>query len=401
MTNKIDLLVCRFTSYDQNSFTEEALAYSENSIIYFTDFDKIILKHKPDDIKGIPSVIHYPVPKNKKLYLLFFLFFWAPLQIIILLILFLYIALRFRPKIIWTDNTLVGALWAIFRRLIGCACFIYDNRDWIALDSKQSFFSWVANNVVWPRLDYLATVSSDLQINYTEKIRLMRNQFFGKEVTQNLVLYNSPFPIKIAKEAEGGHKTNICFVGQIREDSGLELLIPLLPKLYETHGIKLKIFGPTIKHQRKPHKDKITAFVKNGGFEKYVHFYEWIDSEEKFHNSIKDCFCGVSLFTNESSYSAMAIPGKILVYLQMAIPLVATQGNGVFTEIIEKYRLGFLVSPNSDEIMDSIINLYNQQTFFSTNIRNYAKKHKGKTATDYINLALKTKKRGAVEQDRS
>ena len=175
MPKRVDLLLFKFITYDQSWFTQEALAYSDNSILYFSDFDKIILKHKPDHIKGLPRVIYYPTPKNQKFYSLTFPFFWAPMHILIISILFLYITLRFRPKTVWTDNTWVGGLWSILKKLIGFDCFIYDSRDWIATDSKKSFFSYFANNVVWPRVDYLATVTSDLQINITERVRLMRN----------------------------------------------------------------------------------------------------------------------------------------------------------------------------------------------------------------------------------
>ena len=389
MPKRVDLLLCKFITYDQSWFTQEALAYSDNSILYFIDFDKIILKHKPDHIKGLPRVIYYPSPKNQKFYSLTFPFFWAPMHILIISILFLYITLRFRPKTVWTDNTWVGGLWSILKILIGFDCFIYDSRDWIATDSKKSFFSYFANNVVWPRVDYLATVTSDLQINITERVRLMRNQFWKKEVSQNLVLYGYPLPIKIAKEATDRHKNNICYVGQIREDTGLELLIPLMPKLYETHGIKLKILGPATLHHKEPHKNKIMHLVSSGGFGNYVQFYDWIDSEEEFHNTIKDCFCGISLFTSSTSYHSMAIPGKISVYLQMVIPLLVTHGNGDFTEVIKKYDLGYVINPDRNEIMDPILNLYNKQQYFSKNIRNYAEKFTQKTVTEYINLAFK------------
>ena len=114
MQKKIDLLLCRFVTYDQGWFTEEALDYSKNSILYFIDFDKIILKYKPENIKGLPSIIRLPALKNQKLYALMHPFFLAPLQIMILSFFFLYVALRFRPKIVWTDSTWVGGLWWIY-----------------------------------------------------------------------------------------------------------------------------------------------------------------------------------------------------------------------------------------------------------------------------------------------
>ena len=140
MSKRVDLLLFKLITYDQSWFTQEALAYSDNSILYFSDFDKIILKHKPHHIKGLPRVIYYPTPKNQKFDSLTFPFFWAPMHILIISILFLYITLRFRPKTVWTDNTWVGGLWSILKKLIGFDCFIYDSRDWIATDSKKSFF---------------------------------------------------------------------------------------------------------------------------------------------------------------------------------------------------------------------------------------------------------------------
>ncbi len=117
MPKKIDLLLCRFVTYDQGWFTEEALDYSKNSILYFIDFDKIILKYKPENIKGLPSIIRYPKPKNQKLYALMHPCLLAPLHFMILSLFFLYVALRFRPKIVWTDSTWVGSLWSILKKI--------------------------------------------------------------------------------------------------------------------------------------------------------------------------------------------------------------------------------------------------------------------------------------------
>ena len=51
MAKRVNLLLCRLVTYDQGWFTQEALEYSDNRILYFIYFDKsaadFIADYKP------------------------------------------------------------------------------------------------------------------------------------------------------------------------------------------------------------------------------------------------------------------------------------------------------------------------------------------------------------------
>ena len=75
--HKIDFASLKMSSFDQETFLKDSVSYSENSILYFFDFEKITLEHKPGWLKWLPKTIHFFFPKNSILRNRFKLLWWS------------------------------------------------------------------------------------------------------------------------------------------------------------------------------------------------------------------------------------------------------------------------------------------------------------------------------------
>ena len=89
---------------------------------------------------------------------------------------------------------------------------------------------------------------------------------------------------------------------------------------------------------------------------------------------MKDCFCGINLITTAESYSSFAVPGKFIQYLQMKIPILATQNNGI-VEVIEENNLGIVIEPSASLILSSVRKLYKDQNEHIISVLKYAREY--------------------------
>ena len=374
---RLDFLCFKFDSFDRLSFSQEALSFSNNSMVLFYNFHEINLGHKPEGIKRFPTNIKFPLPKNKRMHQIFFPFI-SGLHIIMMTSLFFYLCLRYRPKVVWAESPWAGLPFALARKLKLCEKFIFCGADWLITNQKRSLTSHIGINIIWIYSDLICSRSCDLLISYTEKIKNSRIKYWGKPVGK---LEHIQFPptLKIHPKAKVGKRLNICYMGQIRKESGFEVIIPLLPLLNKKYGIKLKVIGPS-----SPLHDELIDFAKKSGKEKYVDFYQWVDSD-KIHEVMSECFCGINFLT-ATDYSNNTIPGKLMHYLQMLMPPLITWANGPYSKVIEKNSLGIAIEPTKNELNRAIENLFKYQTAFQENIINLISKQDTKTVTDYVNI---------------
>ena len=146
--HKIDFASLKMSSFDQETFLKDSVSYSENSILYFFDFEKITLEHKPGWLKWLPKTIHFFFPKNSilrnRLRLL-----WGSIVIGQFLFLFSFICVFYRPRICWTEVAPVSWMFGIAKKLGLCKQSIYCSGDWLANQKKKGVLGWFANDFVW------------------------------------------------------------------------------------------------------------------------------------------------------------------------------------------------------------------------------------------------------------
>ena len=369
-------------SFDRIPFTRDILSHSKNSMLFFYDFRDIHLIHKPDHVKWFPKTIKFPWLKNQKTTDLLLPFLWL-IFFGTFIFLSVILCIVYRPKVCFTSNTWVGAVFGIARKIGLCKTFIYCSGDWLANQGNDGFLSRLANNYLFVYMDYIASATSDLTNSYSKLCEEARELYWGKKVPKKIYRRYPP-PIEIFSNAVSSKRIHICFLGQVRIDSGLDLVLPLLPELYRDNGTKLKIIGPTSTAKR----TQIEETIKNQNLENFTELYDYLPVNE-MKEVMSDCFCGINLITTEESYSSFAIPGKFIYYLQMQIPVLTTKNNGL-VEVIEENNLGIIIEPNPSLISSSIYKLYNDQETYKTNISKYAKKHSYLSIEDYLKIIQET-----------
>ena len=369
----------KMDSFDKNSFSHDILSYSKNSMMFFYGFKCIHLEYKPDHVKWFPTTIKFPSLKNHAFSNLMLPFLWV-IFFGTFLFLSAIICIIYRPKVCLTENAWVGAVFGIARKIGLCKTFIYCTGDWLANQGDKGFLSRLANNYLFVFMDYIAVTTCDLVDSYSKLCNEARERYWGRKLARNTYTRYPP-PINLYAKTISSKRTNICFLGQVRKDSGLDLILPLLPELHRDIGAKLKIIGPYSTIER----TRIEETVKSLGLEIFVELYDFLPLDE-LQEVMKDCFCGINLITTADSYSSFAVPGKFIQYLQMKIPILATQNNGI-VDVIKENNLGVIIEPSASLILSSLLNLYKDQKKYTRNIIKYAKDHPYLSIKDYLKMA--------------
>ncbi|KMP12716.1 hypothetical protein UR09_00020 [Candidatus Nitromaritima sp. SCGC AAA799-A02] len=376
----LDILILKFDSFDRPSFSEEVLAYSKNSLIAYWDFEKFSFEHKPDYIRGLPRILKYPKPGRSKWFRMISLPFLLAYHTLLLIFCFGYICVRYRPEVCWTENTFVAMFFGFLKKLGFCKHTIYFIGDWLVSERKQGLQKYFANNIIWGSMDYFAASLSDLVINISDEISRARETRWGRNITKRECSHFPP-TIKINPNVDNRPRNNICFLGQVREDSGLNLLIPLLRPLNEKLGIKLKLIGTGT-----PHRKILEKQIRTQEVEDCVKLYDWAEIKN-LPDLLGDCFCGLNLLTSLESYSVYTVPGKLIQYLQMLVPVLITKNNGAFTEVTLQHDLGMVIEPNAEAIIPAIETLMKNHDKYRQKIINFTENQRAKTVKDYIELS--------------
>ena len=350
-------------------------------MLFFYDFQAIRLEHKPDHVKWFPATIKFPFLKNHALSNLLLPFLWI-IFFGTFLLLSAIICVLYRPKVCLTENIWVGAVFGIARKIGLCKIFICCTGDWLANQSRKGFLSRLANNYLFVYMDYIANTTCDLADSYSKLANEARDRYWGRQLSR-IIHHRHPPPVDVYPNAIPDTRTNICFLGQVREDSGLDLILPLLPELHRDIGAKLKIIGPSLSVERLRTEETVESL----GLKNFVELYDFLPLSE-LEEVMKDCFCGINLITNEKSYSSFATPGKFIQYLQMKMPILATKNNGI-VDVIEENNLGIIIEPKASMILSSIRKLYKDQKNYITNIIKYAEKNPYLSIKDYLKIIEK------------
>jgi glycosyltransferase involved in cell wall biosynthesis len=372
---KLDLLVLKFNAWDRASFLKEVIDYSENSMVFIFDFEKIMLEYKPADIDFPIETIRYKQTKmvNRSRFLLAF---FSSLDIAIFMFFFLYLCIKFRPKVCWMDNTWPAVVTGIMRVFGFCGYSIYTPSDWLVNDQKKISIRNLANNLLWPVMDYFACRLNDNVLNLTDEIGKARIQYWGTKVTKRESTHSRLICLKNSDVQTGRNK--IGFLGRVLSDSGLELVILTLKRKAPEKKIILKIIGPVT-----PHSKRLKQFIKEHEADDLVEICDFVEAG-KLQDCLSDCFCGVNLISVHGGHTAYTIPGKMIEYLQNFMPVLVTNFIGNFYKIIEDNQLGLVINPTEEEIFKAIEHLYKQQQQYIDHINKFVGKYSVGKIEDYI-----------------
>lgn len=366
LKSSVDILVLKMYSYDTAFFNSNILDSYKNPLIINFNFDKIWVEHKPANV----SLKHESLPfcklKMPYLHSNALLFFETLINFFIYLKITIIPILKYRPKIVLVEHTYVAVVTGFFARMGICQKGIYAAGDWLASDkNKKKVLSYVHSKIVFPFLDFLACQLNDLVINYTPQIAAARYGFWGRNVARNEKSYAYKPKIAIGQDFINTTGNKICFIGNVREDSGLDVVISALASIRKKHDISVAVIG-----KASSLNDRLIKLSEKIGVSQFVHFMGFIETD-KFQEVISDCFCGINILQNVDSYSACTIPGKFFHYLQYLLPVVTTEGGGPFIAIIRKYGLGIVINHSEEEFVCAVAEIYKNQRQYKKNILNY------------------------------
>jgi glycosyltransferase involved in cell wall biosynthesis len=355
---KADILAFKMNSSDTESFENDIINYSKNSIILIHDLEKITVRYKPSNIYLKDNIIWYFKTKNHKYFYIF--------NTVKILKLFFLICWKFRPRVVWVENTDAAVIVGLLRKCRLCDESIYVPGDWLVNPvNKKNFFSYVANNLLFPINDYLACKLNDVVLNHTPRLSEARYKFWGRKIAKKEKLYIFNPRIKISAISPNKMSKNICFIGQMRKDSGLDLAIKALNKIRQEEDVSLIIIGPKTHHY-----EYFKQLSKQYHVEQYVKFLGFVETDQLI-KILSDCFCGINILTLKQTYSYYTIPGKIMHYIQYMLPVIVTDGIGFFSSVVRDNELGLVIEPSETEFINSIFKIFHAQEQYRNNILKY------------------------------
>ena len=380
MDKQIDILAYKIESFDSDYFRESLVSYSPNSILLIFNQKKIWFSYRPLNCKIRSRDFRFFRFSNPKLnyYIYPILFLIDHFRIFKLL---LSICLRQRPKVLLVENTYVAAIIGIIRKCNIVKKMIYLPGDWLAGSKNVGMWNNIGNNMVFPFFDYWACRFSDVTLDCTEYIAEARSNFWKRKISKREIVYRPMLKTKV--RSVNDNRKRIVFVGNVREDSGLELVIRILGTVRINLDISLKIIGA--------YNDKCAFLYKVAQecrVEKYVEFLGFAE-RYKFEELFSDCFCGINILTSEYSHTTKTFPAKVLDYLQYLLPVIVTNNVGIIVKDIQSQELGLVINPNEAELAEALIEIYTNWKKYIESITRYINSVKGLYAKDiFANIFL-------------
>lgn len=363
-------VVFKMDSFDTESFNKRVEeAYGDSVIINFS-FDKVWLAHLPGlqsrkqsrfrllKIEtGSEAIDYYLVVFCSFINLLFF-------DLILLLA-----CLKFHPRVLLVEHTYV-AIWGGFLRRIGLAGkSIYAAGDWVANDSnKKNLLGHWHCNIVFPRLDAWACRLNDEVLNYTPQIQEARFKFWSRKIPHSEKTYLYKPRVDVARDFIDKKEKKIFFLGNLRHDSGLDVVLSALKELNNRYGCGLTIVGTLGQGF-----DSFRRLACDQGVSELVEFKGFVETEE-LNILTEECFCSINLLTSQSSYSSYTVPGKFYHYLQHLLPVITTRGAGPFAQTVIQHGLGRVIDPQPQAFIDAAEDIFNHQKEYKLNILDYIDK---------------------------
>lgn len=357
------ILVFKTDSFDTDSIVKDVLSFNSDAVVLILGFDRRIrVVHTPEGREG--EAIELPrfasERLNKRLAPILFFF-----DLVAYARLFTGVCLRRRPRLCWIENTFAAAILGVLKRLGLCGEIIYLPGDWLMPEKRGAGLKRYLWGLLFIAADYAACSSAALVLNSTARITEARRRFWGREIAKKEEIYSFNLEVK-ADESAREQRQKICFMGNVRSDSGLEIVVSSIAKMKETAGVSLKVIGPA------GGEDAVRNMADPYGIASNIEFAGFVE-RERLPQAVSDCFCGVNLLTDPESYSSYTIPGKIIHYLQFLLPVITTKGAGVMADVIAKNGLGLVIEPNEDEFIEAVMKLREKQDEFRGNILAYIK----------------------------
>ncbi len=286
-------------------------------------------------------------------------------QLFVYIFNFVKLLFKKKPNIVIVNGYILPIFSGIYCSIFKCKSY-YVCADWfVGLNKNEDhWLSKISNNKIFPLLDRLSCFFSSGVINYHELIGEKRREYHGKEIAKESYVYQFTLVKKYTI-----HNANkyVIFIGNVRYDSGLDIIINAIHGYNESchRNIKLRIIG------RENEAVKLLMdYVNQRSLNSCVEFMGY-QPREDFSKLFKDVFCGVNLITSKNSYTTYTLPGKVFDYIQYGIPILASKNIGTVAQIIKENRIGVISDIDYKSLIGSIDMLDKNFSELSYNIDEY------------------------------
>lgn len=373
---KIEILAIKAESFDSETFTGDIKNYEKDSLVALYNRKGLWIEYKPEFVK-IKNFYPGSAEKIKNItlrYLLYPLtFFIDHLRVLFLL---LNVSIVYGVKNAIVDASDLAVISGVLRKIGLYSKSIYWCGDWFGGNrTRMGIWTNIGGNVVFPMMDYLAYVLNDLTLNISEDIQKARTQYWRHKTLNKQDIFRCRLVIKGNKAQEKRNK--ILFIGNLRNDSGFDIVLNSLKQI-KNKKIEFKLVGGGGYYL-----DKFKYTVKNLSLENRVNIIGFTE-RSSFGKVFSDSFCGVNLITSKESYSSKTLPAKIFDYLQFLIPVIVSENLGLISEMIAKYKVGCVISPSVENLIDAVNKVYKNQDIYKKNIHNFLKEYPGENITKYF-----------------
>jgi glycosyltransferase involved in cell wall biosynthesis len=243
-------------------------------------------------------------------------------------------------------------MFGMLKKLGFCNKSYFLSGDWLVTKKKKSWGSYLYCHVLFIAEDYLVCKLSDVVFNLHTKVYELRKDFYKRDISRNQIINNDWWLVGVKRGCHRNFintsKEKICFLGNIKDSAGLDLIVRSLKTLTRDTKIKLKVMGPDAGQF-----DRYLDLARRIGLDGAIECLGYIESN-RLEAALADCFCGLNLVTDKNDFSNYGMPGKILLYLQFLLPIITTVHAGYLATLVKKYDLGIVIEPDEPGFVNAV-----------------------------------------------
>jgi glycosyltransferase involved in cell wall biosynthesis len=274
--------------------------------------------------------------------------------------------IRFRPEVIVAEGYFLSFLIGLMKPSGLYKRSVYISGDWLEGSKRKSnLLGYAANNLFFPVIDLIACRLSYSVFNVSQEIGKKRRNYWNKQVAHIEKVIYFPLAPQWQEGDLDSRRKNICYLGIMRDDCGLDIAIRSLKRLREYEDFHIKVIGAYSYEY-----ENLKRLAEEFEVADFVHFLGFVKREE-FKSLLADCFCGLHLLKIPDAYNAFSFPSKLGDYLRYLLPVIVSENVGYFNNIILENNLGFVIKPEESQLEESLLNLYKLQPLYRRNIMKY------------------------------
>lgn len=183
-------------------------------------------------------------------------------------------------------------------------------------------------------------------IYVTDRINKIMNDKIIESSLKKTIMLGMKMP-KIQIKQPPKKKLILCFIGVLKRNQGLEIILPMIKK---DNNLSLNLIGTG-------EKEVITYvknFIKKNNLEKRIYFPNTFLYGKELLAKVKTSHIGIALYENDkNSVTFFADPAKLKQYIEFGLPVITTNLPEI-SVMIKKFGAGEIVERNEVSILKAI-----------------------------------------------